>query len=664
MAPAEKIEKLRKEINRHNHLYYVEARTEISDKEFDLLLKELEALEEAHPDLITPDSPTQRVGGEAIDATTTVEHAMPMLSIDNTYSAVDLRAYDKSTRKLLKGEDVSYVVELKIDGVSMSLTYENGLLTRAVTRGDGKKGDDVTHNVRTIPGIPLRLQTDNPPPLFEARGEIYMTRAELIRINEEQEKTGGAPYANPRNLTAGTLKLYDPKECARRRLFFFAYSLGAIEGIEVDTQMATLALLKDYGFPVNPHHQHCQDIEEVISYCDSWSERRHDLPYDTDGMVIKVDNRAQWERLGRTAKYPRWARAYKFESDKAPTRLNAVVFSIGKYGELTPVAHMDPVTLEGTTVARASLHNMDQIEERDIRLGDIVMVEKAGGIIPQVLGPVVEKRTGEEKPVQMPETCPVCGSPVERGEGKADYFCIGGGTCPAQIRKALETYGRRDRMDIDTLGEQLAQQLVDAGMVKTLTDLYRLTEEQLLTLERMGKKKAQKFLNGIEESKDRGLARLLASLCILHIGNTTAEDLAQEFGSIDNLMAADPERLTECRGIGPNRAQSIYNYFHSEAGERAINELREVGMRLAEEIKEQGDLLAGKTIVVTGKLQNYQRTEIENLIKAHGGKAASSVSTNTSLVVVGEKPGSKYTKAQSLGIPIITEEEFEAMINQ
>jgi DNA ligase (NAD+) len=663
-TPAQRIAELTKLINYHNHLYYVEARTEISDKEFDDLLNELKKLEAAHPDLVQPDSPTQRVGGAPIADFVQVKHRVPMLSIDNSTSAEELREYDKSIRRMLGGENISYVVELKIDGVSMSLAYESGKLTVGATRGDGEKGDDVTHNVRTIKGIPLRLHTEKPPRLFEVRGEVYMTTAELERINKLQEEAGEEPYANPRNLTAGTLKLLDPKLCAERKLSFFAYALGALDGIDVDSHLEAMKLLRKLGFPVNTHMQTCKNIEEVIDYCNSWSEKRRTLPYETDGLVVKVDSYDQRERLGTTSKHVRWATAFKFPPDQAKTRLEDVEFSVGTQGVLTPVAHLTPVRLAGTTVSRASLHNADQIKAKDIRIGDMVIVEKAGEIIPYVVKPVEETRTGKEKKIVFPTSCPVCGSPTRRDEGSPFYFCTGGVTCPAQLRKKLGTFAHRERMDIEGLGEKLAEQLVRTGLVQSLPDLYRLKLQQLMDLERMGKKSAQNLIDNIEASKQRGLARLLAGLSITDVGVTVAEDLAEEFGSIDELLNATADKLQQCKGIGPERAESIRKYFQSPAGQKTIKELRQLGVKLTEEKKVRGTKLAGKTLVVTGTLKNYGRKEIEDLIKSLGGTAAGSVSKKTDYVVAGEEAGSKLAKAKELGVPVLTEAQFEKLIGK
>ena len=661
-TPAHRIAELRRQVNHHNHLYYVEARNEISDREFDRLLEELKKLEEAHPELVTPDSPTQRVGGQAVAGFKQVKHRIPMLSIDNTYNADELREYDKSIRRMLGGEAVCYIVELKIDGVACSLTYEKGKLTVGATRGDGDTGEDITHNVRTIGSVPLALHTDKPPALFEARGEVYMTKAELERLNKLQEEAGDDPHANPRNLAAGTLKLLDPKSCAQRKLSLFTYSLGALDGIDVDTHLEALALLKKYGFPVNPHTHECKNIEAVIDYCQSWSDKRHQLPYETDGLVLKVNSFEQRERLGSTSKVVRWARAFKFPAEQARTKLLSIETSVGKYGELTPVANLQPVRLAGSTVARASLHNVDQVEQKDIRIGDTVIVEKAGEIIPYVIGPVLEARTGAEKKYVTPAACPVCGSPTTREAGKPKFICTGGVTCPAQLEKKLESYAKRERMDIEGLGESLIKQLVKDGLVKTVTDLYRLTQDQLIKLEHMGKKSAQNLLDGIEASKTRGLARVLSALGIFNVGVATAQDLAEEFVSVDNLMDASVDRLRQCKGVGPERAESIYKYFHSPAGEKTIKELREVSVKLKEDVQVKGTQLAGKTVVVTGTLLNYKREDIEGLIKQFGGKASGSVSKKTDFVVVGESAGSKYDRAKELKVPILTETEFEKMV--
>ena len=664
---AQRADELRRLIDHHNYLYYVEARPEISDREFDRLLAELKQIETEHPELITPDSPTQRVGGQPIEGFRTVVHREPMLSIDNTYNPDELREFDRRIRKLLPGERVTYVVELKIDGVAMSLTYENGRFTVGATRGDGERGDDVTHNLRTIAGVPLRLRTNRPPALFEVRGEVYMNREELVRINRQRQQKGLEPFANPRNSTAGSLKLLDPRQCAERRLRLFTYGLGAVEGVSAATHQESLALLRQFGFPVNPNIAAFDSIDEVIECCLSWDKRRDDLPYETDGMVIKVDDFEQRRRLGVTSKFPRWVVAYKFAAEQALTKLLKIEVQIGKTGTLTPVAHLEPVQLAGTTVSRASLHNADEIQRKDIRVGDMVVVEKAGEIIPYVVRSEPGARTGKEKVFEFPRKCPECGSPVERDEGGVYYRCTGP-SCPAQLKEHLRFYAHRNAMDIEGLGTAIIDQLVDSGLVRSIPDLYSLTLDQLLELERMGKKSAQNLLDGIAASKGRGLARVLTGLGIRHVGEHVAEVLAQEFGNVDDLMAASTDRLAKVDGIGPVLAESVARFFQSSAGRKVIEDLRAHGVRLVEERKRKAKAgqadLSGKTFVVTGTLSRYSREEIERLIKNLGGKATGSVSQKTDYVVAGEKAGSKLEKARQLGVAVLTEQEFDALIGK
>jgi DNA ligase (NAD+) len=665
-SSALRADELRRLIHYHNYKYYVEAQPEISDREYDRLVKELEKLEEAHPELVTPDSPTQRVGGQPIEGFVTVRHRQPMLSIDNTYNAQELHEFDRRIRKLLPGEAITYIVELKIDGMAISLTYENGLFTVGATRGDGERGDDVTHNLRTIRELPLRLRSDQPPSLFEVRGEVYMTLEELARLNRERTAKGLEPFANPRNSAAGSLKLLDPRLCAQRRLRLFTYALGATEGIEVQTHLQALELLRRYGFPVNPHIQPCASIDEVIDYCNGWAQRRHELPYETDGMVIKVNDLGQHRRLGATSKAPRWVVAYKFEAEQALTRVLKIEVQVGKTGIVTPVAHLEPVQLAGTTVSRASLHNADEIARKDIRVGDKVLVEKAGEIIPYVVRSEPGARTGSEQVFHFPTQCPVCGAPVERAEGGAYYRCMGPG-CPAQLKERLRFYAHRKAMDIEGLGTALIDQLVDTGLVRSIPDLYRLTLEPLVELERMGKKSAQNLLDGIQASKGRGLCRLLTGLGIRHVGDHMAQLLAGEFGNIDDLMNASAARLAQIEGVGPERAESIHRFFQSPAGRKTIEELRSLGLKLTEEIDRAasaaaGNPIAGKTFVVTGTLAHYSRDEIEALIQKLGGKATGSVSKKTDYVIAGEKAGSKLDKARQLGVRVLSEEEFEKFI--
>jgi DNA ligase (NAD+) len=564
------------------------------------------------------------------------------------------------------------VVEPKIDGVAISLTYEDGLLAVGVTRGDGERGDDVTHNLKTVGGVPLRLRTDSPPALFEARGEVYMTRADFARLNEECKAQGKKTYENPRNLTSGSLKLLDPRLCAQRRLRLLAYSLGAVEGVTVNTHLEVLDLLRQYGFPVSPEIKAFDSIAEVIAYCESWAEKRFELPYETDGLVIKVNDLDQHRRLGATSKHVRWATAYKFEAEQGITKLLDIEIEPGKYGELTPVALLEPVRLAGTTVSRASLHNAAQLKQKDIRVGDQVVVVKRGEIIPYVEYALAEARKGGELVYEFPSACPVCGAPVVLGSGEGEqgsdkmYYCTGGLACPGQVRKRLTSFGRRERMDIEGLGEKQAEQLVKSGLVKTVTDLYRLREEDLLKLERMGKKSAQNLLQGIEASKSRGLGRLLSALAIYGVGESMAPILAQAFPSIDRLLAASKDDLARVPGFGPKRAESIHRFFHSPTGEKLVAELRELRVKLTEDVRTTGGdtPLAGLTVVVTGTLQKYTRSAIEKRIAELGGKAAGSVSKNTDYVVVGTDAGSKRDKAEALGIKILSEEEFDKLIEE
>lgn len=673
-SPAARAAELRQELDRHNHLYYVEAAPVISDREFDKLLKELQDLEKKHPELLTPDSPTQRVGGAPIPGFVKVNHRVPMMSIDNSYDADDVRKFASDVKKAAgKGAEPGYTVELKIDGVSISLVYEDGLLKTAVTRGNGETGDDVTHNVRTIGGVPLRLTTATPPKLLEVRGEIYMTFAELARINAELAAKGEETKANTRNFTAGTLKLLDPKECAKRKLNLFAYAIGAAEGIEFKTQEEILAKLKEFGFPVNPHTKSCANADEVLAVCAEWEEKRHDLPYETDGMVIKVSDLALRAKMGATAKVPRWAKAYKYSAEQGITKLESVEFSLGKLGELTPVANLQAVVLANTTVRRASMHNASWVDKMDVRVGDTVVVEKKGEIIPQIVAVVKESRTGKEQPLVWPTACPVCGGVVEKEEtpNSYGYNCMNVGLCPAQLAKRIESYAKRDRMDIDGLGREVSIQLVESGLVKTVGDLFKLTKKQLLTLEKFADTKAQKLLDGITASKDRGLARLLSALSIYSIGESMAELLAEEFPDIDLLIAAKAEEMAKVKGIGPKRAKEMYDYLHSEVGEKTIAELKAAGVKMTHEkravpVVAAGSPFAGKTIVVTGTLEKYDRQGIEDRLKELGAVSTGSVSKKTDYVLLGDlssKKGksNKLDAAKKLGITILSEEEFEKL---
>jgi DNA ligase (NAD+) len=663
-SAAKRVEQLRQTIDHHNHKYYVEAQPEISDREFDRLLEELKKLEEANPELVTPDSPTQRVGGQPISEFTAIRHRRPMLSIDNTYSPDELREFDRRVRKVLAGEQVTYVVELKIDGVAVSLIYEHGRLSVGATRGDGERGDDVTHNLKTIFELPLRVRDKKAPDDFEVRGEVYMNREDLVRINRERKAKDLEPFANPRNSAAGALKLLDPRQCAERHLRLFSYSL---EGVDIArSHRDALRMLKEMGFPVNPNIAHFDDIDKTVEYCLSWADRRSSLAYDTDGLVIKVDDFDQRRRLGSTSKCPRWMVAYKFAAEQALTRLLKIEVQIGKTGTLTPVAHLEPVQLAGTTVKRASLHNADEMARKDIRVGDMVVVEKAGEIIPYVVRSEPGARTGAEKLFAFPSRCPVCDSPVVRDEGGVYLRCIGP-ACPAQLKERLRFYAHRNAMDIEGLGTAIIDQLVDSGLVHSIPDIYSLTFDQLVDLERMGKKSAQNLIDGIEASKDRGLSRVLTGLGIRHVGEHAAELLADEFRSIDQLLEGSEDRLSRIAGIGPVLAKSIHQFFNSTQGRKIVEDLRAHGLKLTQDAKAtppgQANLI-GKTFVVTGTLPHYSREEIEGLIKELGGKATGSVSKKTSYVVAGEKAGSKLEKARELGVLVLSEDDFNKLIGR
>ncbi len=654
-------EQLRNELDRHNYLYYVEAKPEITDVEFDALLNELIAMEAEYPGLVTPDSPTQRVGGQPLSGFETVEHAVPMLSIDNTYSEGELRAFDDRVRRGLEGQEPAYVAELKIDGVSMSLLYEGGRLVRAATRGDGARGDDVTANVKTIRAVPMRLQGAFPARL-EVRGEVYMRRQELVRLNDLREEAGEPPLANPRNTTAGTLKLLDPREVAKRRLEIACYDVAPLPGADLSSHCQTLHDLQSYGFPVNPFFKRCGDIDEVIAVCNAWSSKRHDLDFETDGMVIKVDSAEQRRRLGATSKAPRWAIAYKYPAEIAETRLEKVTLQVGKTGTVTPVANLTPVRLAGTTVKRANLHNFEDIERKDLREGDMVRVQKAGEIIPQVLGPVLEKRPRDARKVPVPTACPQCGSEVRQDPDGVYLRCLNP-ACPAQIKGRLKYFASRSAMDIEGMGEKLIDQLVDKQVVRNLDHIYDLTPEPLAELERMGEKSARNLVSAIAESKKRPLSRLLNGLGIRHVGAHVAEVLAAHFGSMDALQEASVEALCEVPEVGEVVAREVRNFFETEENQALIASLRAHGLTLEETRAAAGgpQPLAGKTVVVTGSLKRYSRETIEDRIKQLGGRASSSVSKKTDFVLVGENPGSKLAKAQELGVRVLTEDEFDAL---
>jgi len=656
-------EQLCAEIERHSRLYYVDAAPEISDVEFDALMHELEGIEKQYPSLATPDSPTLRVGGEPLAGFETVEHAVPMLSIDNTYNEAELREFDDRVRKGLgPGEKPKYVVELKVDGVAISLRYEKGTLSRAATRGDGVRGDDVTANVRTIRALPLRLKGDGPD-LLEVRGEVYMRHAELARLNKIRENDGEPPLANPRNATAGTLKLLDPKQVAQRRLDVVVYDIAPLPGSRVVSHVETLKSLEQYGLPVNPHHRKCDSIDAVIKACDEWQVRRAELDYEIDGMVVKVDSAEHRRRLGATSKSPRWVIAYKFPAQVAQTVLRAITVQVGKTGILTPVAEMEPVPLAGTTVKRASLYNFEDLARKDLRVGDTVELQKAGEIIPQVIRYVPEKRPKSAKPFPIPVQCPECGGSVHKDPDGAYLRCLNL-ACPAQIKERIEHFACRAAMDIEGLGPALIDQLVNNKLVRDPADLYDLDVATLARLERMGEKSARNLVEAISGSKDRPLSRLLNGLGIRHVGSHIADVLAGHYGDIDKLMIASAEELQQVYEVGAVVADSIRDFFDTDANRKLIDKLRAHGVNMRGVLAAGGEgpkPFEGKTFVVTGTLRNYSRDSIHERIKQLGGRPSSSVSAKTDYLVAGEEAGSKLEKARKLNVRVISENEFEEL---
>ena len=666
--PAAEIQRLRDEIRHHDRKYYVEAAPEITDLEYDRLVERLKQLEARHPELISPDSPTQRVGDQPVEGLESVRHRAPMLSIENTYSIEELRHFLARTERALAGEKIEWVVELKVDGVAVSLWYDQGRLVRGVTRGDGQVGDDVTHNVRTIRDVPLRLAGDDPPRRVELRGEVYMTNSDLVRLNQQRAAGGEPPFANTRNVTAGSIRQLDARVCAGRKLRFFCHGLGEAEGLRAETHMELLDHLRRWGVPATPHAACFPSADAAIEHCERLVERLHELDFEIDGLVLKVNRFDQRARLGATAKSPRWVIAYKFEKYEATTRVIGIRVQVGKTGALTPVAELEPVLIAGTTVSRASLHNADEIERKDVRPGDVVVVEKAGKIIPHIVRVEKHLRADDAMPFRFPRRCPECGAAVVRertGDDEAGAFVrCRNPACPAQLKERIRHYASRAAMDIEGLGDRLVDQLVERGLVRSYVDLYRLTVEQLVPLERMGKRSAEKLVAAIEASKQRGLARLLAALAIRHVGARVAAVLAEHFGSIDAIVAAGKDELASINEIGPVIAESVHAYLHGEHGRETIAALRAAGVRMESDrpAAPRRRKLEGKTLVVTGTLSRYSREEVERLIQQHGGRAASSVSRKTDYVVAGEKPGSKLDQARRLGVPVLDEAAFEALL--
>lgn len=656
---AEKAQALQQLLAYSAYLYYVKDAPLMEDNEYDHLYRELVDLETAHPELITPSSPTQRVGAKLSGDFPKVVHGRPMLSLSNVFSPEEVRAFgERITRDL--GHAPDYVVELKIDGLAVNIHYENGMLVRAVTRGDGRVGEDVTANVRTIQSVPLFIE--NAPPYIEIRGEAYMPHKEFARINEEREAAGLPTFVNPRNAAAGSLRQLDPAVTASRNLDFFAYAIGMQEGAQIHTQEELLKTLETYHFHVNPHYHLYHSIDDVVARIAYWDEERHNLPYDTDGMVIKVNSFDDQEQLGATVKDPRWATAYKYAPEEVETVVKDITINVGRTGVLTPTAELEPVFVSGTNVARATLHNEDFIKEKDIRIGDHVMIHKAAEIIPEVIRVLPEKRTGSEVVFTMPAHCPVCDFPTERREGEVAVRCTNE-HCPAIEKEKIIHFASRDAMNIEGLGPSIVESLIRYKLISTVADLYKLTEEQLVTMERMGQKSAQNLVKAINDSKSRGLGRLLFGLGIRLIGAKAGQTIAQQFPSMTVLMNTTVEEFTAVPEIGPTMATSLTQYFRDEHNAALIEELRQLGVSMEEVIEEpQGDELAGETIVLTGTLHQMGRKEAGELLAKHGAKITGSVSKKTTLVIAGEEAGSKLTKAESLGIRIMNEEEFLELI--
>lgn len=659
----EKIETLTNLLNKYGYEYYVLDEPTVPDATYDHQLRELQELEAAFPEFIQPDSPTQRVGGEAIDAFEKVQHLESMLSLGNAFDEADLQDFDRRVKQLV-GEDVEYICELKIDGLAISLTYEDGHFFRGATRGDGTIGEDITSNLRTIRSIPLRVQEKG---LFEVRGEAFMPHRSFLALNEIRDEEGKELFANPRNAAAGSLRQLDPKIAASRNLDVFLFGTGEWQGKEVTTHSERLSYLKELGFKINPAWKKCQTIEEVIEYIEHWTAERPNLDYEIDGIVIKVDNLEQQEQLGHTARNPRWAIAYKFPATEAVTVLRDIELSVGRTGVVTPTAILDPVLIDGSTVQRATLHNKDFIEEHDFRIGDTVVIKKAGDIIPKVVRFIEEKRTGKEEVFHMPEECPACGSELVHLEEEVALRCVNP-NCPAQLLEGLIHFVSRNAMNIDGLGERIAEQLFEAKLVQTIADLYRLKKEDLVKLERMGEKSAQNLLKAIEASKENSLEKLIFGLGIRFIGEKAAYLLAASFQTMDHLKEATYDDLIVVDEIGEKMADSIVLFFKEDKVISLLEELEALGvnMEFKGQIRtdEAETIFSGKTIVLTGKLENFTRKEAQTLVEANGGSVTSSVSKNTDIVIAGEAAGSKYRRAEQLGITIWNEAEFEDAINQ
>ena len=664
----EKTESLREKIRHHEYRYYVLDDPEISDAEFDQLMNELKKLEAAHPELVTPDSPTQRVGGKPSEGFGKVRHSSPMLSLDNTYSEDELRNWERRVHELTGRKDVEYVCELKLDGMSLALHYEEGRLVRGITRGDGTTGEDVTLNVRTVRSIPLsvpreRLKKAGIPATFEVRGEMLMPVASFKKMNEERERKGLSQFANPRNATAGTVRQLEPSVTAQRRLDYFTYMLLENGRTYFDRHWKTLEALDAAGFKVNRSRKLAGNFEEIWGFIEQEETRRESLPYEIDGIVVKVDRTALQEELGYTGKAPRWAIAYKYAARAGTTQIENIIVQVGRTGKLTPVAVLTPVPIGGTTVSRATLHNMDEIERLGVKIGDWVEVERGGDVIPKVTRVIEDKNHPRgHKSFHMPEKCPVCGGKVVRTEGEADHRCVNA-NCPAKLRESILHFASRGVMNIDGMGEALVNQLTERGLVKNVADIYKLTKPDLLSLERFADKSAQNILDEIENSKKLPLERVIYGLGIRFVGERTAQFLAEHFGSMEDLEKAGVEELQDVNEVGPRIAESIVEFFSIAANRKLVERLREAGLALTGEKKQRGTKLAGKTFVLTGTLAHYTRDEAKKLIEDAGGKVTGSVSKKTDYVVAGSDAGSKLDKAKELGVAVVDERGMQKLLS-
>ncbi|WP_273852772.1 NAD-dependent DNA ligase LigA [Guptibacillus spartinae] len=660
-----RIEELRQLLNQYNYEYHVLDQPSVPDAEYDRMMNELINLEEENPELKTEDSPTQRVGGPPLEGFQKVEHRVPMLSLGNAFGEDDLKDFDRRVRERI-GENFSYVCELKIDGLAVSLIYEDGVFVRGATRGDGTVGEDITQNLKTIPAIPLRLKENVS---MEVRGEAYMPKPSFMKLNEAREKNEQDLFANPRNAAAGSLRQLDPKIAASRNLSIFVYGVGTVEGKEISAHSSGLDFLKDLGFKTNPEWKRCDTIDDVIDYIGGWSEKRPDLSYEIDGIVVKVDALSQQEELGFTAKSPRWAIAYKFPAEEVVTKLLDIQLNVGRTGVVTPTALLEPVLVAGTTVQRASLHNEDLIREKDIKIGDYVVVKKAGDIIPEVVSVLEERRTGDERDFSMPEQCPECKSDLVRLEEEVALRCINP-KCPAQLREGLIHFVSRNAMNIDGLGESVITQLFREELIHDVADIYQLTHDQLIELERMGEKSVSNLLEAIRVSKDNSLEKLLFGLGIRHVGAKAARTLAQQFGSMDSLVQASIEDLEAINEVGQKMADSVVRYFQNEEVHELIDELKDAGVNMVYKgpkpvaVEEIDSVFAGKTVVLTGKLEQLSRGEAKKKLEEQGAKVTGSVSKSTDLVIAGEDAGSKLEKAESLGIDVWSENRFLEELNE